>query len=383
MIPYSHQSIHAHDIRAVVETLKGDFLTQGPAVAAFERALSKSCRTRYAVAVSSGTAALHAAYAAVGLTTGDEFITSPLTFAATANAGLYLGARPIFADIDERGNLDPKEVEKKITRRTKLIVAVDYAGFPAQLAAIRKISRRRGVALVEDACHALGAYSRGKPVGSVSDLTVFSFHPVKSIATGEGGAILTNTAAYYKKLLAFRTHGITKDPAQFVNKSHGGWYQEMQSLGFNYRLTDMQAALGTSQLRRLKKFIQRRRAIARQYDRGLRDLAARGLLELPAEDGNNRSSWHLYVVRLGFSILAHRAAIFDMLRARGIGVQVHYLPVYIHPYYRQLGYKKGICPKAEQWYASCMSIPLFPDLSAREVSYILAEVRKAILFYVT
>lgn len=374
MIPYSRQSVDADDIAAVVQVLKSDWLTQGPKVEEFEKALAQYCGTRYAVAFSSGTAALHAAYFAAGLRKGNEFITSPLTFAATANAGLYLGAKPVFADIDEHGNLDPKETARKVTRKTKVIVAVDYGGFPARLNELRKVARKAKVVLIEDACHALGATYKGKKIGSLSDLSVFSFHPVKSITTGEGGAVLTNHPSYDEKLKLFRTHGITKDTLQNKTARDGEWYYEMQSLGYNYRLTDIQAALGLSQLKRLDSFIEKRHALARRYEKAF--AACASALMLPfREEGRTRSALHLYPVRFCAGEVA-RKRVFEALRKTGICAQVHYIPVYWHPYYRKLGYERGLCPHAEAFYRSVISLPLFPALRSSDQMKVIRTVKQ-------
>ena len=316
MIPYGHQYLDGADAKAVLKVLKSDWLTTGPKISEFEKALSKYCGARYAVVFSSGTAALHAAYFASGLKKGDEFITSPLTFAATANAGLYLGAKPIFADIEwETGNISPEEVGKKITRRTKAVVAVDYAGLPVKLAELKKIAKKRRLVLIEDAAHALGARYRGKKIGGISDLTAFSFHPVKSITTGEGGAVLTARRDFYEKMLAFRHHGIVSDA-------------RMRFLGFNYRLSDIHSALGISQLKKLEGFIKKRREIAKRYQEAFKDIPD---LILPRETPGAKSSWHLYPIRLSGKLAGRRKGIFEKLRASGLGVQVHYLPVYRHP----------------------------------------------------
>ncbi|MEK7170645.1 MAG: UDP-4-amino-4,6-dideoxy-N-acetyl-beta-L-altrosamine transaminase [Patescibacteria group bacterium] len=372
MIPYGRQSINASDIKAVVGVLKSDFLTQGPHIPAFERALAEQGNVKYALVFSSGTAALHAAYFAAGLTVDDEFITSPLTFAATANAGLYLGAKPVFADIDENGNLDPEEVGKKITSKTKAIVAVDYGGFPAKLTALRAIAKNAEVVLIEDACHALGASYLGAPIGSQSDLTVFSFHPVKSITTGEGGAVLTNNKTYYERMKLFRVHGITKDAVAFKHSGSGDWYSEMQTLGFNYRLTDIQAALGLSQLKRLATFIAKRHEKAERYEKAFVPYSSK--LTLPVRrERTSVSSLHLYPIRLHGGAQA-RKKMFKALRAAGIGAQVHYLPVYMHPFYEALGFKKGLCPRAEAFYDSTISLPLFPDLRLRDQKHVVRTV---------
>lgn len=376
MIPYGRQHIDRADVNAVVRVLRSDWLTQGPMVPRFENALARYCGAKYAVVFSSGTAALHGAYFAAGLGVGDECITSPLTFAATANAALYLGARPVFADVDEYGNLDSREAEKRMNKKTKALVAVDYGGVPADLRALKRLAKRQGLVFIEDACHALGATYRGKRIGSIADLTVFSFHPVKSITTGEGGAVLTHDKKYYDRLQTFRTHGLTKDPSRFEGKSPGDWYMEMQSLGFNYRLTDMQAALGLSQMKKLPRFIAARRRLAARYGRDLADLSS--YLILPYEKPQSRSSWHLYVVRLKDVLIERRSAIFAALRRAGIGAQVHYIPVYHHPYYQTFGYTNVRCPRAEEWYASAISLPIFPDLTDREQSRVIAALRRSI-----
>ncbi|MEK9170301.1 MAG: UDP-4-amino-4,6-dideoxy-N-acetyl-beta-L-altrosamine transaminase [Patescibacteria group bacterium] len=366
---YGHQSIDESDIDAVIRVLKSDWLTQGPKIDEFEKKLGEYCGAKYAVVFSSGTAALHAAYFAAGLKNGDEFITTPLTFAATANAGLYLGATPVFADIKEDGNLDPKETVKKITKKTKAIAVVDYAGKPAQLEQFRAITDKYNLILIEDACHALGAEYKGKKVGSVSDMTIFSFHPVKSITTGEGGAVLTGNKEFYEKLKLFRTHGITKN--NLINKSDGDWYYEMQELGFNYRITDIQAALGISQLKKLDRFIKARRKIAADYKKAFEKYD--DLISMPSADKINDSSWHLFVVRLRGKLALKRAEIFKKLRESGIGTQVHYIPVYWHPFYQKLGYNKGICPKAEAFYKSIIALPIYPDLKQEDQKFVIEK----------
>ncbi|KKT29402.1 UDP-4-amino-4,6-dideoxy-N-acetyl-beta-L-altrosamine transaminase [Candidatus Giovannonibacteria bacterium RIFCSPLOWO2_12_FULL_44_25] len=358
-IPYGHQSIDNADIEAVKSVLKSDWLTQGPKIGEFERALAHYCGAKFAAAFSSGTAALHAAYFVAGMRRGDEFITTPLTFAATSNAGLYLGARPVFADIDEYGNLDPVEAEKKITRKTKLLAVVDYAGHPANLDKFKSLARKRKLVLIEDAAHSLGAKYKGKKIGSIADMTTFSFHPVKSITTGEGGAVATNSKIYYEKLKQFRHHGIG---------SRG-----MQMLGFNYRLTDIHAALGISQLKKLDKFISARKKIASRYGEAIRQ--NKNLL-LPEEHVGVSSSWHLYPLRFAGKSANKRAEIVKKLRNAGIGAQIHYIPVYLHPYYQKLGYKKGLCPKAEAFYEAEISLPIFPSLKNTEQNFVIKTLIK-------
>ena len=374
MIPYGHQSIDESDIKAVVDVLKTDWLSQGPKIGEFENVLEKYCGSKYAVIFSSGTAALHAAYFAAGLKSGDEFITTPLTFAATANAGLYLGAKPVFADIGEDNNLDPKEAVKKITSKTKLVSVVDFAGLPAKLDELKKITREHNLVLVEDGCHALGASYKGKKIGSVADMTAFSFHPVKSITTGEGGAVLTDSKEYYEKMKVFRHHGIVRDSSKFKNQSPGDWYHEMQELGFNYRITDIQAALGISQLKRLDMFIKARKKIAGIYNKALKKFSDK--ITLPSDSKDFSSSWHIYVIRLRGGLIKKRSELFKRLREAGIGAQVHYIPVYLHPYYQSMGYKKGICPEAELYYESAISLPIFPDLSLKDQNFVIKNLAK-------
>lgn len=373
MIPYSHQFIDKDDLNSVKEAMLSDWLTQGPKVKEFETALAKYCGSKYAVAVSNGTAALQAAYFAINIKKGDEIITSPLTFAATSNAAIWQGAKPVFVDIDETGNIDPDLIEEKITKKTKAIVAIDYAGLPCNLDRLIKIAKKHGLSLIEDAAHSLGAEYKSKKVGGIADLTTFSFHPVKSITTGEGGAIMTNSKELYEKLLVFRSHGITKDQDRFINKSHGPWYHEMQELGLNYRLTDIQAALGISQLNKLDSFINKRVGIVERYDKELGGI--NGLILPKAVFKDRRSSWHLYPIRVRSE---NRVFIFEELQKNGIGVQVHYIPVYWHPYYQKLGYKRGSCPNAEKWYGSEISIPIYPSLKKEDQKRVI-EVLKEIL----
>jgi len=369
-IPYSRQSIGEDDIRAVAKALRSPFITQGPTIPAFESALARYSGARYAVVFSSGTAALHAAYAAAGIGKGDEVVMPALTFVATGNAALYLGAKPVFADCDEEtGNVDPRNVVKKLTRRTKAIVAVDFAGLPADLTALRAIARKHRLVFIEDGAQSLGAVYKGKPLGTQADMTMFSFHPVKSITTGEGGVIVTNNKRYFEYLTMFRTHGMTKIRKKLRDKSRAGWHQEAQLLGNNYRLTDIQAALGLSQLKKLDRFIVQRRAAAKRYFPLLKNMPG---VVLPPRSGLNTSACHLFVVRVDKRI---RDRVFEGLRAKGIGVQVHYLPVYLHPYYRDLGYRTGLCPTAERISLSELSIPLYPALSLKDQKYVVNTLR--------
>ena len=364
-LPYGKQWIDDDDIKAVSEVLASDWLTTGPKVKEFEEKLAETTGAKFVVVLSSGTAALHAAYSAAGIKDGDEIITSPLTFAATANAALYLKAKPCFADVEyQTGNIDPLQVEKTITEKTKAIAPVDFAGHPAELERIKGIARKNNLLVIEDAAHALGAACKGKKVGSVSDMTTFSFHPLKHITTGEGGAVTTNSRKYYEKLLSFRSHGFS------VNKESDLWRREMLQLGYNYRLTDLQSALGISQLKKLDFFIAKRRQIASEYNERLAALSA--YLELPSEKNSVVSSHHLYVIKVKRGE-EEREKLFVYLHAKKIGVQVHYLPVYHHPYYQQLGYKKGLCPQAEKFYARAISLPLFAKMTLSDVKRVCRE----------
>ncbi|MBI5412972.1 UDP-4-amino-4,6-dideoxy-N-acetyl-beta-L-altrosamine transaminase [Candidatus Peregrinibacteria bacterium] len=371
MIPYGKQTIDEADILAVIETLKSDWLTQGPKVIEFEKKLAEYCGVKYAVVVNNGTAALHLAYFVAGLKSDDEIILSPLTFAATANAALWQGAKPVFVDVNPKtGNIDPKLIEEKITNKTRVITPVDYTGRPADLDTIKAIAEKYNLIVVEDACQAFGASYKNKKVGSISDLTVFSFHPVKTITTGEGGAVLTDNENYYKKMKMFVTHGMTKQ--NFVNESEGEWYMEMQMLGMNYRLTDIQCTLGLSQLKKADYFVRSRRIIAEFYNDVFKDFKN---IFLPTPDSFvEQSSWHLYVIRLAEKLVNSRAEIFKKLRAKGIGVQVHHLPVYYHPYYQDLKYRKGICPVAENFYDKAISLPIYPSLSKDEQQFVIKQI---------
>ena len=374
IIPYSTQEVTEADVRAVSNVLRSSHLTQGPAVGKFEQMLAQYVGARYAVAFSSGTAALHAAHFAAGISKGDEVIVPALTFAATANAALYVGAKLVFADIDpDYAIIDPADVERKITGKTKVISPVDYGGRPCDMQALRKIAKKGKLIVIHDAAHSLGAQYRGKPVGTQADMTMFSFHPVKSITTGEGGAITTDNPKYYKMLLLFRHHGISKNVSTFKAKSHGAWYQEMQELGYNYRMSDIHAALGASQMRRLDQHVAKRREIAGRY-REILDIP--GVILPPKERSYERSAWHLYPIRLEDALAPRRDRVFAELRAEGIGVQVHYLPVYMHHYYKTLGYRKGLCPNAEKFAESEISLPLFPTLTPKQQKYIAETLRK-------
>jgi UDP-4-amino-4,6-dideoxy-N-acetyl-beta-L-altrosamine transaminase len=376
-IPYGRQSLDRRDITEVNKVLRSDWLTQGPKIAEFEKGLCAYTGAKYAVAVSSGTAALHIASLAAGLKDGDEAITSPITFVASANCALYCGARPVFADISpDTANIDPNEISKKITRRTKVIIPVHFAGHPCDLTEIARIARKKNVMIIEDAAHALGSEYKGSKIGSCkySDMTIFSFHPVKTITTGEGGAVLTNNKKLYGDLLLFRNHGITKDRSLIGRTMRGcDWYYEMHDLGFNYRITDIQSALGLSQLKKVNKFVEKRRSVAALYDNAF---SANEFFDTPIEKEGARSSYHLYPIRLNGACINKRKEIFASMRSSGIGVQVHYIPVYMQPYYRNLGYDLGICPNAEDYYNRVMSLPIYPDLNVSQARYVINTLLK-------
>lgn len=376
-ISYGKHWLDKKDIEEVIKVLNSDWITQGPKVKEFEEALCEYTGAKYAVAVSSGTAGLHIACLAAGIKEGDEVITSPITFVASANCILYCRAKPVFADIQEDTvNIDPEEIKKRLTKKTKAIIPVHFAGHPCDLEEIHQIAKKHNLIVIEDACHALGAEYKGIKIGSCkySDMAVFSFHPVKSITTGEGGAVLTNNEEYYKKLIMFRQHGITKNSSQFTvynSQSIGDWYYEMQFLGYNYRLTDIQCALGLSQLKKLDKFIKKRRQIVKIYKEAFKN---NDFFDLPVEKDYAKSSWHLYPIRLKNKYCDKKREIFAKLRKKGLGVQVHYIPVYWQPYYQKLGYRKGICPNAEDFYQREISIPLYPKMSDEDIRYVIEKI---------
>lgn len=368
VIPYGRQHIEEEDIRAVVEVLKSDRLTQGPVIEEFERATAAYCGAKYAVAVGNGTAALHLACLAAGLGPGDLLWTSPNTFVASANCALYCGAGVDFVDINPRTyNMDVTALAEKLEQaarensRPKVVVPVHFAGQSCEAAAIRELADKYRFTVIEDACHAVGGRYRGTRVGSCafSDMTVFSFHPVKIITTGEGGMILTNRKDLYEKLLRLRTHGITRDPGLMEGEAHGPWYYQQIELGFNYRMTDIQAALGLTQLQKIEKFLKRRRRLAEKYNKGLKDLP----LTLPWQHPETQSAWHLYVIRVE---AARRREIFERLRAEGILVNVHYIPVHTQPCYRRLGFSPGDFPEAERYYSEAITLPLYYGLKDEE-----------------
>jgi len=382
-IPYGRHLVDDEDIDAVIKVLKSDRITQGPKIKEFEEKIAFRCGAKYAVAVSNGTAALHIACLAAGIKERDEVITSPITFVASANCILYCGGKPVFADIqNDTINIDPVEIKDKITERTKAIIPVDFAGHPCDLKEIHGIARKHNLTVIEDASHALGAEYKDTKIGSCkySDMTIFSFHPVKIITTGEGGVVTTNNKEYYEKLLLFRNHGITKQSSKFKvqsSKLTGSWYYEMQYLGFNYRITDFQCALGISQLTKLNRFIERRREIARIYNDAFKDIEE---IITPYEKPEVRSAWHIYAIRLNLDNLkVSRKEIFDALRRENIEVQIHYIPVYWQPYYKELGYKKGFCSEAEKYYEGAITLPLFPDMNKKEIKYVIEKFTNIIL----
>ncbi|NLM05914.1 MAG: UDP-4-amino-4,6-dideoxy-N-acetyl-beta-L-altrosamine transaminase [Tissierellia bacterium] len=374
-IPYGKQWIDEDDIKAVVEVLQSDYLTTGPKIAEFESSLKKVTGAKNALAISNGTAALHCAINILDLKEGDEVITSPITFAASANSSLYYGVKPIFADIDMNTyNINPEQVEKKITELTKAIVAVDFTGQPCDYDSLRKIADKHNLVLIADAAHSLGATYKGKRVGEIADITTMSFHPVKLITSGEGGAILTNNDNFHKKAELFRSHGITRNKELMIDKEAGDWYYEMISLGYNYRLTDIQCALGISQLNKLKKFLARRREIAKKYDEAFSKL---DYVITPKQLDGTNSAWHLYILKFKLKELGKtRREIFDFLKSKNVGVNVHYIPVYKLPYYQKLGYKDFQCPNAEEYYETAITIPLFPKMTDEEVAYVIEQVKK-------
>jgi UDP-4-amino-4,6-dideoxy-N-acetyl-beta-L-altrosamine transaminase len=381
MINYGKQWIDDDDIAAVLEVLKSDFLTQGPRVGEFETALAHYVGAQYAVAVSSGTAALHLAVQALNPGKGKQGIATPITFAASANCLIYNGLEPVFADIDEKTYcIDPAEIEKRITTETRVFIPVHFAGQPAEMKEISRIAKKHGIFVIEDASHAIGGqFENGKNVGSCcfSDLAIFSFHPVKTIATGEGGAVTTNNKELYEKLVLLRNHGITKDPAKFKIKDPaietGPWYYEMQELGFNYRITDIQATLGASQLKKIDEFVRRRREIIQVYNQTFANIH---WLTTPYERNGVLSAFHLYVIKIDFKRLNKtRTQVMQELREKGIGTQVHYIPVHLHPYYREnWGFKPGDFPKAELYYEQCLSIPLYPKMTDDDVHRVIEAI---------
>lgn len=377
---YGHQYIDEADIQAVVDVMRSDYLTCGPKIGELERKLCQVTGAKYAVVCSNGTAALHMACMAAGVGPGDEVITTPITFAASANCALYCGARPVFADIrEDTYNIDPASVAGKVGRKTKAVVAVDFTGQSAELDELMAVCKENNLVLIEDGAHVIGTKYKGKSNGSISDMTTLSFHPVKTVTGGEGGAVLTNSEEYYKKLLLYRAHGITRDRELMEDEPEGGWYYEQIALGYNYRMTDMQAALLISQLDKLPMFSGRRKEIVARYDEAFSRLPQlRVQKEIPASD----TTRHLYILRLVPERLSiGRKEFFDALAAENICCNVHYIPTYYFPYYRKLGYEKGICPKAEKLYEEIISLPLYYAMTKQDVEDVIEAVTKIAEYY--
>ncbi len=379
-IGYGRQYIDEEDIAAVVAALTSPAITCGPRISELEQKLCEVTGAKYAVAVSNGTAALHVAAMAAGIGEGDEVIVSPITFAASANCVLYCGGKPVFADINpETYNIDPTSIRKLITPKTKAIVAVDFTGQAVELEEIREICQEYNLTLIEDAAHAIGTKYNGRPVGSVADMTTFSFHPVKTVTCGEGGAVTTNDEDLYKKLLLYRAHGITRDEEQMVHPTDARWYYEQVELGYNYRLTDIQAALLMSQLKKLQAFSARRKQIVKKYNEAFADMPE---ILVQKEIEASDTTRHLYILRLNLELLhCDRRQFFDAMVAENIVPQVHYIPVYWHPYYEKLGYEKGLCPNAEKLYEEMLSIPLFYAMTDEDVEDVIRAVKKLVAYF--
>lgn len=377
---YGHQYIDEADIQAVVEVMKSDYLTCGPKIGELEKKLCDVTGAKYAVVCANGTAALHIAALCAGVGEGDEVITTPITFAASANCALYCGARPVFADIDpETYNIDPAKVEAAITPRTKAVVAVDYTGQSVELGPIREICKKHGLVLIEDGAHVIGTTYKGRPNGSIADMTTFSFHPVKTVTGGEGGAVLTNDGILYKKLLLYRAHGITREEKLMEHEPDGPWYYEQISLGYNYRITDMQAALIISQLDKLPMFSARRKEIVKRYDEAFRKMPE---LFVQREISESDTTRHLYILRIvPEKLKINRRQFFDALAAENVHCNVHYIPTYYFPYYEKLGYRRGLCPHAEKLYEEILSLPLYYAMSDEDVESVIEAVKKIVNYY--
>ena len=379
-LSYGRQYIDDQDIQAVVETLKSDYLTCGPKITELEQLLCRVTGAKYCVAVSNGTAALHIAAMAAGVKEGDEVITTPITFAASANCVLYCGAKPVFADINPRTyNIDPASIRRCITPRTKAVVAVDFTGQAVELDEIRAICKEHNLVLIEDAAHSIGTKYNGQPIGSIADMTTFSFHPVKTVTGGEGGAVTTNDEELYRKLVLAHAHGITRDRSQMVHPTDDPWYYEQTDLGYNYRMTDFQAALLISQLGKLELFSARRKAIVAKYKEAFSQIPE---LQVQEEIPESDTTRHLYIMRFHSDMLScTRREFFDALRGENIFAQVHYIPVYWHSYYEKLGYEKGLCPNAEALYQEIISLPLHYRLTDADVDNVIHAVRKIVDYY--
>lgn len=377
---YGHQYIDEADVKAVTEVLTSDYLTCGPKVTELENRLCELTGAKHAVVCSNGTAALHIAAMAAGVQEGDELITTPITFAASANCALYCGARPVFADINPNTyNIDPKSVQEKITDKTKAVVAVDFTGQAVELEPLLAMCHEKGIVLIEDGAHSIGTKYKGKMVGSIADMTTFSFHPVKTVTGGEGGAVLTNSDELYEKLVLYRAHGITREAKLLEREPHGPWYYEQIDLGYNYRMTDIQCALILSQLDKLDLFQARRKEIVERYNQAFMEIPELFVQqEIPESD----TTRHLYILRIRPEKLTiDRKGFFEALGAENICCNVHYIPVYYHPYYEKLGYKKGICPNAEKLYDEILSLPLYYSLTDQDVEDVICAVKKIVAFY--
>lgn len=374
-LPYGRQMIDEDDIAAVVEVLKGDYLTTGPKVDEFEQKIAEYVGAKYAVAVTNGTAALHIAMLTAGIKEGDEVIVSPLTFVASANCILYCGGTPVFVDVEpDTGNIDVSKIEEKITNKTKAIIGVDFAGHPVDIDKILEICNKHNLIFIEDSAHGLGSEYKGKKVGSMAHMTMFSFHPVKPITTGEGGVITTNSEECYKKLKLFRSHGITRDKDELLNKEEGQWYYEQQYLGFNYRIPDINCALGISQLKKIDKFIERRRKIVHIYNEAFKDI---DWIIPPTEREYVKSGYHIYTIKIREEVLGlTRKEIFNTLQEYNIGVNVHYMPVYLQPYYKKIGYEQGLCINSEKIYEASITLPLHSSMTKADIEYVIKALLK-------
>ena len=372
MIPYGRQTVEEDDIQAVVDVLRSDYLTTGPKIAEFEKMVADYVGAKYAVASSNGTSALHAACFTAGIQPGDEVITTPLTFAASSNCVLYCGGTPVFADVDPKTyNIDPEDIRRKITDKTKAIIAVHLAGQPCDMDEIHKIAKEHDLLVIEDGAHALGSVYKGKKVGTLSDMTTFSFHPVKPITTGEGGMIVTDNKEFYQKMMLFRSHGITRDE-NLMTRNDGSWFYQQLDLGYNYRITDIQCALGCSQMKKLDRFLARRKEIVARYNEAFADCEN---IIIPYQLPETESGWHLYIVQVKN---CDRKKVFEALREQGIAVNVHYIPVYMHPYYQEHGYKDIHCRNAEEVYSHIISLPLYPTLMVEEQEYVIETLKHII-----
>lgn len=372
MIPYGRQTIEEDDIQAVVDVLRSDYLTTGPKIAEFEKMVADYVGAKYAVAISNGTSALHAACFAAGIQPGDEVITTPLTFAASANCVLYCGGTPVFADVDPKTyNIDPEDIRRKITDKTKAIIAVHLAGQPCDMDEIHKIAKEHDLLVIEDGAHALGSVYKGKKVGTLSDMTTFSFHPVKPITTGEGGMIVTDNEQFYQKMRLFRSHGITREE-NLMTRNDGPWFYQQLDLGYNYRITDIQCALGCSQMKKLDRFLARRKQIVARYNEAFADCEN---IITPYQLPETESGWHLYIVQVKN---CDRRKVFEALKEQGIAVNVHYIPVYMHPYYQEHGYKDVHCKNAEEIYSHIITLPLYPALTEEQQKFVIEKIMDAL-----